>query len=60
MRERVAELGGRLTVDSRPGAGTTVVARLPLGGSASPAAPRPRTALLAGAGWLRGLLDAFR
>jgi len=31
MHERVDELGGRLKVDSRPGAGTTVSLRLPLG-----------------------------
>jgi signal transduction histidine kinase len=30
MRERADELGGALTVDSQPGAGTTVTARLPL------------------------------
>jgi two-component system, NarL family, sensor histidine kinase DevS len=30
MRERVALLGGRLTVESRPGAGTTFVAEVPL------------------------------
>jgi signal transduction histidine kinase len=29
MRERVERLGGRLTVETRPGAGTTVVARIP-------------------------------
>jgi two-component system sensor histidine kinase DegS len=31
MRERVALLGGRVTVESRPGAGTTFVAEVPLG-----------------------------
>jgi signal transduction histidine kinase len=31
MRERVALLGGRLTIESRPGAGTTFVAEVPLG-----------------------------
>lgn len=31
MHERVGELGGRLKVDSRPGVGTTVSLRLPLG-----------------------------
>ena len=29
MRERVALLGGRLTIESRPGAGTTFVAEVP-------------------------------
>jgi signal transduction histidine kinase len=32
MEERVKRLGGRITVDSRPGVGTTVVAELPLAG----------------------------
>ncbi|MFA5027587.1 MAG: MASE3 domain-containing protein [Candidatus Methylomirabilota bacterium] len=31
MEERAALLGGRLTVESRPGGGTTVVAEIPLG-----------------------------
>jgi signal transduction histidine kinase len=31
MRERAEELGGRLEVTGRPGAGTRVVARLPVG-----------------------------
>ena len=30
MRERVALVGGTLTVESAPGAGTTVIARVPL------------------------------
>jgi signal transduction histidine kinase len=30
MRERVAQLGGRLTIDTRPGAGTEVAATVPL------------------------------
>jgi signal transduction histidine kinase len=30
MRERVALLGGRLAVESRPGAGTTFVAEVPV------------------------------
>lgn len=33
MRERAAQAGGELDVESRPGAGTTVVARIPLGGA---------------------------
>jgi two-component system, NarL family, sensor kinase len=32
MRERTAELGGNLRVESAPGGGTTVVASLPIGG----------------------------
>jgi len=32
MRERAEEVGGRLRIESRPGAGTTVLASLPLGG----------------------------
>jgi signal transduction histidine kinase len=31
MRERLALVGGRLEIESRPGAGTTVVAEVPLG-----------------------------
>ncbi|MBO0746512.1 MAG: GAF domain-containing sensor histidine kinase, partial [Candidatus Dormibacteraeota bacterium] len=31
LRDRVAAVGGELTVDSRPGGGTTVEARLPVG-----------------------------
>ncbi len=30
MQERVALLGGRLAIESRPGAGTTFVAEVPL------------------------------
>jgi signal transduction histidine kinase len=30
MRERAALLGGELTIDSTPGAGTHIVAELPL------------------------------
>jgi signal transduction histidine kinase len=30
MRERVGLLGGRVTVESRPGAGTTFVAEVPV------------------------------
>lgn len=31
MADRVAELGGELAIESRPGAGTRIIARLPLG-----------------------------
>jgi len=31
MRERTMLLGGKLTIDSTPGAGTCVIAELPLG-----------------------------
>jgi signal transduction histidine kinase len=34
MRERAAELGGECRVESRPGGGTRVVARLPLAAQA--------------------------
>jgi two-component system, NarL family, sensor histidine kinase DesK len=34
MRERIEALGGSLTIDSRRGQGTTVVARLPAAGTA--------------------------
>ncbi|MBB4895658.1 signal transduction histidine kinase [Streptomyces olivoverticillatus] len=40
MRERIAELGGTLTVESAPGEGTAVAAALPV-----PAAAHPRDAL---------------
>jgi signal transduction histidine kinase len=30
MRERLALLGGKLRIESRPGAGTTLVAEIPL------------------------------
>jgi signal transduction histidine kinase len=30
MRERVVQLGGTLEVESRPGAGTAVIARVPM------------------------------
>ena len=40
MRERAAELGGRLTVDSTPGEGTLVTLRIPL--HPATAAPAPR------------------
>jgi PAS domain S-box-containing protein len=35
MRERLALLGGRLSISSRPGAGTTIEARVPIGRSES-------------------------
>ncbi len=34
MRERVEQLGGRLTIDSQPGSGTTIQATVPLGAEA--------------------------
>ncbi|WP_326646800.1 sensor histidine kinase [Streptosporangium sp. NBC_01755] len=40
MRERAAETGGSCTIGPRPGGGTEVVARLPLG--TDPARPPPR------------------
>ena len=40
MRERVEGLGGGIEVDSRPGAGTTVTVKVPLGGGTR--APRRR------------------
>jgi signal transduction histidine kinase len=39
MRERAELLGGRLSVESAPGAGTTVVLEIPLGGSHDPRLP---------------------
>jgi PAS domain S-box-containing protein len=39
MRERCLALGGQLSIDSSPGAGTTVVAELPLEPSTSEAGP---------------------
>jgi two-component system sensor histidine kinase DegS len=38
MRERVEELGGQIEVKSRPGEGTAVRVRVPLGGDT----PRPQ------------------
>lgn len=42
MRERAMELGGSWTVESMPGAGTRVVARLPLAASAGGSVDAPR------------------
>ncbi len=39
MRERAALAGGGLTIESSPGNGTTVVARVPLGAASRPIAP---------------------
>jgi signal transduction histidine kinase len=36
MEERVKRLGGRITVDSQPGGGTTIAAELPLAGKKAP------------------------
>jgi signal transduction histidine kinase/PAS domain-containing protein len=41
MRERILAFGGEARVESAPGAGTTVVIRLPLGARAENAAPQP-------------------
>jgi signal transduction histidine kinase len=60
MRERATQLGGRLTVDSRPGAGTTVVAAFPLGSRSSPAQPRPDLGAQMQRRWLRNFLNSFR
>ena len=38
MEERVKRLGGRITVDSQPGAGTKIEAELPLTGKSAPGA----------------------
>lgn len=44
QRERAAELGGEVTVESTPGGGTTVRARLPLAGDTTPPTPQaPQT-----------------
>jgi signal transduction histidine kinase len=39
MSERAAELGGEVRVEARPGGGTRVVARLPLGRNGRSAEP---------------------
>lgn len=39
LGDRVAALGGTLTIDSPPGRGTRVEARLPLGAAALPGGP---------------------
>jgi signal transduction histidine kinase len=39
MRERIAELGGTLTIESAPGEGTAVAAAIPLPGPSTPATP---------------------
>ena len=36
MRERIAMVGGRLGIESRPGAGTTLVVRIPVPGDEAP------------------------
>ena len=38
--DRVAAVGGELTLHSRPGAGTTLLARVPVGSAVAPAEPR--------------------
>jgi len=43
MHERVSQLGGRLTVTSMPGSGTTVDLRLPMGETPIDAARTERT-----------------
>jgi signal transduction histidine kinase len=40
MRERVALLGGSVQIESRPGHGTTIRARIPAGLASSPAPPK--------------------
>jgi signal transduction histidine kinase len=40
LKDRVEALGGTMTVDSPPGSGTTLVARLPLGDTAGTASER--------------------
>lgn len=42
MRERVAALGGHLSIESAPGEGTTLAIELPLSGADSPPGPPPQ------------------
>jgi signal transduction histidine kinase len=56
MQDRATEGGGRLTVETRPGEGTTVVAAFPLVATASRAHLRPAGE----GGWLRTFLDSLR
>jgi len=44
MRQRAASLGGSLDIDSRPGTGTTIRARLPLHGMTTPFKPAAQPA----------------
>nr|WP_063775109.1 sensor histidine kinase [Streptacidiphilus anmyonensis] len=44
MRERIAELGGTLTIESAPGEGTAVAAAIPLHGTSGPAQAAPEPA----------------
>jgi len=44
MRERATLLGGRLEIESAPGTGTAVYARIPTGTAVSPASPASKTA----------------
>jgi signal transduction histidine kinase len=49
MRERVEGQGGSLTIESEPGAGTTISASLPLAVSAAPVVPAPAAPSASGA-----------
>jgi two-component system sensor kinase len=50
MRERAFLVGGKLTIESSPGGGTTVFVQVPLDGNATHAAePAPNLALRRGA-----------
>jgi signal transduction histidine kinase len=60
MSERAIEVGGRLTIDSRPGGGTRVEGVFPLvGGLLSPPC-KARSVREDVRAWLRGLLSALR